>query len=358
MLKSAYKDAIDKYVPDSALIESTKNAMRSELSALSLNDDKSAAIAVALQGCKKIGFWQKYGKLAAGVACIVLMTGAVVGVAAYLDNDNIKNDKDTFASSGHSGFDGNAANNGNGSVVMDITKTTTTAVTTVANVQNIHGNTQSQTTKTVTTMAAAQTQSATDAQVTSVVLNTTAVQTTTTAKTTSATTKLTTTATTAQTSQNAVTTTTAVPEPEDDRRPHFDYYDPQYDPNFNGGFGSDFGEEFLFEHQGIFYYFDMHKSDKVRVNIDGEEYSLREALDNKMIMPEDLLEFEGFICKGYYNDDKNAAPINIHPEYEQQMQQQGGFMQAQDEMFTDGQSDGYIEDPVQDSDCSEETPQE
>lgn len=359
MLKSAYKNAIDKYVPDSTLIESTKNAMRSELSAQSFNDDKSAVIAVASQGCKKIGFWQKNGKVAAGAACIVLMIGTAVGVSAYLDNDDNNLKQDTFASSGHSGFDGNAANDGNGSVVMDITETTTTAVTTVANVQNIHNNTQSQTTKAVsTTTAATQAQGTTEAQVTSIVMQTTTAQTTTTAKTTSATTSLTTTATTAQTSRNSVTTTTAVPEPEDDRRPHFDYYDPQYDPNFKGGFGGDFGEEFLFEHQGIFYYFDMHKSDKVKVDIDGHEFTLRNALDSKKLMPEDLLEFEGFICKGYYNDDKNAEPINIHPEYEQQMQQQGGFMQAEDEMFADEQSGGYIENPVQDCDCSEEIPQE
>lgn len=356
MLKSAYKDAIDKYVPDSALIESTKNAMRSELSALSFNDDKSAVIAVASQGRKKIGFWQKYGKVAAGAACIVLMIGTAVGVAAYLDNDDIKPEQDAFASSGHSGFDGNAANNGNGAVIMDITETTTTAATTIANAQNVDNiQTQAQTTKAVTTTTAAtQAQSTTEAQVTSLIAQTTAAQTTTTAKTTSATTKLTTTATTAQTSQNAVTTTTAF-EPEDDRRPHFDYYDPQYDPNFKGGFGGDFGQEFLFEHEGFFYYFDMHKSDKVRVDIDGEEYSLREALDKKMVMPQDLLAFEGFICKGYYNDNKDA-PINIHPEFEQQMQRQGGFMQSQNENFDIAQSGGHVENPG--IEYPEEIPQE
>ncbi len=353
MLKSAYKDAINKYVPDSALIESTKSAMRSEIAKLSLNDDKSAVIAVASQAGEKMGFWQKYGKFAAGAACIVLMVGAVVGVAAYLDNDDIKNNKDTFASSGHLGFDGNAANSGNGSVLVDITETTTSVTTTAVNVQS----TQTQTTKALTTTSTvAQVQSTTTAQVTSATTQATAVQVVTTAKTTSATTKHTTTATTAHTSQNAVTTTTAK-NPQQPPRPHFDYYDPQYDPNFNGGFGGDFAEEFLFEHQGIFYYFDMHKSDRVRVNIEGEEYSLREALDKKMVMPQDLLEFEGFICKGYYNDNKNTAPVTVHPEYEQQMQQQGGFMQAQDEMREDAQSEGYVENPTQDCDCCEETPQ-
>lgn len=358
MLKNTYKNAIDKYVPDSALIESTKNAMRNELG--SLNSDKSAVIALAPQTSAKITFWQKYGKFAAGAACIALLIGTAVGVSVYLDKDDITNKQDAFASSGHQAFDGDAANDGDDSVQMEITQTTTAVTTAATNrVNNIQTQAQtsvvsttSATTSAVTTQAAVQT--------TQALQTTRAMRTEATAQTAKTTTSATVTTAVITTTTTAVQTTTAVTPPQDfdgEHRPHFGYYDPQYDPNFKGGFGGGFGEEFLFEHQGVFYYFDMHKSDKVKVDIEGQEFTLRQALDDKMIAPEDLLAFDGFICKGYYNNDKNATPIDVHPEYEQQMHQQGGFMQNEEENPANGESGQNNLNPAEGYENTEEIPQ-
>ncbi|MBQ7132317.1 MAG: hypothetical protein IJO29_07060 [Oscillospiraceae bacterium] len=307
MLKELYKESMDKYNPDLKLIESTKNAM---YSTLSVSDSIERSELIGMSGSSVVNRKKtfNYKRLASCCALFAVVLGtAALCTMVSMRNTNPQNE-DPFASAGHSAFEGDSPNDGKDSSHYISAETTTvseteaslsgSAVTTVVTTSSVNTSTsQSQTV--VTTTAPAPQQTTTKAQTSTL---------------------------TSQT--QAVTTTTAVQptEPAEPERKDFGYYDPQYDPQFRDDFDPNMGDEFLFEYDNIYYYFDCFKSDKVMLDFDGRSVSLRRALDEKLIEPYELLEFDGFICKGYYDDDRDKEPIDVHLYGEEQMQQSGGFM--------------------------------
>lgn len=314
MLKELYKESIEKCNPDAKLLESTKSAMYETLSTSDSINRKALFSASATPVAVKNKVPQ-YKKLAAACAIISLVVGigAVCAIVTSQTNSNLKND-DIFASSGYSAFEGDSPNGGDDSAAIVITTTTTqNSVTTVSTTHNEEPVQQ-------TTAATQITTTVTQAQ--------TVATTTTTTVTKIPQQIVTTTVTTADTTVADITTTTTaqLPEMPPEMPGDFGYYDPQYDPQFKDEFDPNREDEFLFEHENIYYYFDCHKSDKVMLKINGEDISLRHAIDQHRITPEELLEFEGFICKGYYNDNHYSEPIEIHRNTEERMCQSGGFM--------------------------------
>lgn len=309
MLKELYKETMAKHIPDKALIESTKNAMYNTLSA-SDSIERSALIGIAGTSSTIVKKRFNYKKLASCCALFAVVIGTAA-ICTFVATRNTTPDEDPFASSGHSAFEGDSPNDGKDSALLVPSVTTTTEYTAQTHSQT----TQSTTVTSVSSQVSVETPSHTAASVTTIVTQT---------QTSAATEKITTTL--PQTS--VVTTTTAPVQTQAPEEPPkgFGYYDPQYDPNFREEFDPNLGDEFLFEHENIYYYFDCHKSNKVMLKIDGEDIPLRQAIDEKRIEPQDLLGFEGFICKGYYNDDHRSQPIDVHPNGEAQMQQSGGFM--------------------------------
>ncbi len=302
MLKELYNKSIDKHSPDIELLESTKNAMYSAILASDSITDKACADIENGAGItlKKVF---NHKRLAACCAAFALVVSVSAVCTVVFKHDAKKPEQDPFASSDNLAFEGNSPNDGkepsqyiSSETSFDMPQmtsrtdsTNTLAVTTVPDTASEPLQTQPAQTS---APAAQQTDTTSLLQV-----------------------------------QIATTTTANVQiEPTKPFDGDFGYYDPQYDPAFKDEFNPNMGEEFLFEYDNIYYYFDCFKSDRVMLEIDGQNNSLRKAIDENLIEPYELLEFDGFICKGYYNDEHGEKPIDIHPNGEEHLRESGGFM--------------------------------
>lgn len=319
MLKELYNKSIDKYSPDENLLESTKNAMYNAIAAPDSIADIKTNIEMKNSGkpnCKV----QNRKRLVACCAAFALVVSVSAICTLALGRENNEDKQDPFASSDHLAFEGDSPNDGK--EPSQYFSTQSNAISTLCTTQTDYAVTVKPTTTPNTENQPLQTQ-----------ISQTSLSTQKTDVTSFSQTQITT------------TTTSTEAEPSAPFEADFGYYDPQYDPAFEDEFDRNKGEEFLFEYDNIYYYFDCFKSDRVMLQIDGQSVSLRKAIDDNLIEPCDLLEFDGFICKGYYNDEHNE-PIDIHPSGGEQLQESGGFMNCEpdDDMPFDRESREHAQD--------------